>query len=751
MAIPKALQVKTAQMSFELREDMESIPKHTLTRLDTAKQLAGEENVIDITFDHNIQISQQLSDDVGCTLRLTPQEYGAVTVDITGSRKYQAPTLTLQGDEKEALELPLAKYGSKMSQIRLKLTGPIKNKGGTKAPNDKVLAGQLKALMTGVERHNIDRYVLKAESRDQRKKLPALQDCKIKTRASPSGLSVIVEAYPTTSGPTTFDTEDMDMDDGLTPGQAYWLDAPKLFPTDVDTMRKHPIIGGPKNAWQVVVDKETATSTAYLVGTITNSFADGGIAAFVNKEEESVTLEPDFNDVTAERGRKAIKQTEDEVDELSRKLTGFFRPTNAAKAPGTTLPVSAMFAGQPYTASINNIEGPQAQLPPSITEGLTPKQLEGLNNWLRFRVALIQGPPGTGKSFVASGAVQYTCDETEGQAAGVAVSISFFDAVVPAYLIKDLLFKLRVLVYTILQVEVAYWWTTPDVAVDRLLESCVKRWNKTHPDKCAPFVRVYSETHIRKTFASREFQSLRAPNHLEELRYQLALVDAGAYPNYLRGRQEQEEFGRITDEKLFKAYAKEAKVLARQVLESSRAVFCTTASVLSSLLYETDSDGALIWYYKATTIINDEAATTTRPQFLQLLMAFPSAIRLLLIGDPRQLPAFKLSKEAKDLWVKCEMGSMMEKGFPCVMLDIQYRTHDRLYCHTPVVIYEKPISSTRLTREPNTFVEEYLSTPIRVIAEDGADYKLTQFLHFLDVPHGQQIKKQHGSSSNLAE
>lgn len=191
--------------------------------------------------------------------------------------------------------------------------------------------------------------------------------------------------------------------------------------------------------------------------------------------------------------------------------------------------------------------------------------------------------------------------------------------------------------------------------MDSLLDSCVKMWDELDPNTPAPFVRVYSAGQIQAQWSVGDLSALEHPYHIDQLRHQLARQNREAYGSYLRGREELEEHGNIADEEVYKAYSEQCKSMNQQILgKSVRVVFCTVASCQTPALYEENpANGDLKWYFKATTIVVDDAGTIERPFLMMLCVAFPDSQRLILAGDPFQLPAFKLSEEAKAYWPKC--------------------------------------------------------------------------------------------------
>lgn len=184
------------------------------------------------------------------------------------------------------------------------------------------------------------------------------------------------------------------------------------------------------------------------------------------------------------------------------------------------------------------------------------------------------------------------------------------------------------------------------------MESCIKMWRRFSKDSL-PFARIFSESQILSQWAAGDFDLLNSECHIDHLRHLLAQQDVGKYQGYLSGRLELETNGVITNEEQYKAYTKEARALARLLLDSDKiqVVFCTVAASQTPILYKENTEAKkIMWYFKATTVFVDEAGTLHRPHFMMLAMAFPDAKRLPMVGDPEQLPAFVLNPDTKKIW-----------------------------------------------------------------------------------------------------
>ena len=163
------------------------------------------------------------------------------------------------------------------------------------------------------------------------------------------------------------------------------------------------------------------------------------------------------------------------------------------------------------------------------------------------------------------------------------------------------------------------------------------------------------------------------------------------------------------------------------------------------------ADNEVEKYYKATTIIVDEAGIPTRPQMMVPPMTFVSAKRIFLAGDPLQLNALLLDKDARKWWNVSFFRDLQDRKFPFVFLDTQYRMHDALYAHLVKCIYKKPIGSHFLTNAPRPYLQDLAKImPLQVNAANS-QYSLNGFMHFLDVPFGETEVTAGGSSWRDAE
>ncbi|KAL8750646.1 MAG: hypothetical protein Q9184_006352, partial [Pyrenodesmia sp. 2 TL-2023] len=608
----------------------------------------------------------------------------------------------------------------------LKLTtAPSKLQAVDKGASGKtaLMASHIRAHLTGNDKlamddlwYKADRKALSAEYEEQKKSLGEFKNCTIVTKRGRNDRYLLVEVYRDQAARdegVRFDPDSSNL------GQSYVLNAPKTFPSDKDYMKEHPVLGSRETlGWIVDVAPETDTndSGAIFVGMIVNSLGTEGIDKFVDKTESGVSLDPIFNDVQGDRARQSLSRHNDDLANVSKDSHGIWVLPEALNRQKSHLPVDQLFGDLRCAPEENQLPlDAGTQLPAEIAGGLNPVQKECVDQAVRCKVSIIVGPPGTGKSTTLAALI--------------------------IFLVKNLGQKVAAV-------------APQNAAVWALLESCIKAWRKLMgPNSSPPFVWVFSQSTILKQWESGDFDKLNSEFHIDYLCHQQALQSPASKREYFIGRAELSQHGRIVDPDTLKEYTKTAANLARQVLESRNVAFSTLATSQSPVLYKQDPmSGDLLWHYRASTIICDEAGTVLRPHLLIAVMSFISATRLVCAGDGKQLPAHMKSIAAQEIWgATCYMDKVIARGYPSKTLNVQYRMHDEIYAHLVGCIYtDVVINSHRLTSTPSQFLKDLLRHPTRFTTRDRESYQLDSFLHFIDVK-GEQKKEANGSSFNVQE
>lgn len=291
-----------------------------------------------------------------------------------------------------------------------------------------------------------------------------------------------------------------------------------------------------------------------------------------------------------------------------------------------------------------------------------------------------------------------------------------------------------------------------DVAVNALLASCAKLWQKLDDQALPPFVRVYSESQILSQWQNEEYDVLDNEYHIDAQRYQEAQRDPKENAAYLAGRQALHDNGVISSNGQYASYTRNVKKLNDIVLDKARVVFCTiTACRSSALIDDNPLEGKAKSCYEPSTIVIDEAGTTVRPHVMVAVMTFRTAKRLVLAGDPKQLGALLLSKSAGTWWTQSYLEHILEKKWPHAFLDVQYRMHSAVYAHLPAVVYKRQITSARNASDPSPELQRLQGVlPLNVHTVKGT-YSVGNFMNFLDVSEGVKTTVAGGSSCNEAE
>ncbi|XP_038897395.1 uncharacterized protein LOC120085485 isoform X2 [Benincasa hispida] len=131
--------------------------------------------------------------------------------------------------------------------------------------------------------------------------------------------------------------------------------------------------------------------------------------------------------------------------------------------------------------------------------------------------------------------------------------------------------------------------------------------------------------------------------------------------------------------KLRKSILREAEIVVSTLSGCGGDLYAVCAESILSCKFGSSSENTLF-----DAVVIDEAAQALEPATLiplQLLKS--SAIRCIMVGDPKQLPATVLSNVASKFLYECSMFERLQRaGHPVVMLTRQYRMHPEI-CHFP--------------------------------------------------------------------
>ena len=192
--------------------------------------------------------------------------------------------------------------------------------------------------------------------------------------------------------------------------------------------------------------------------------------------------------------------------------------------------------------------------------------------------------------------------------------------------------------------------------------------------------------------------------------------------------------------------------VAAAVLQSAAIVFCTLTSAGSGLVKKN--------VYGVDVLVVDEAAQALEVELLIPLSAAPK--NLILVGDPKQLPACVLSMEnQRTRRGESAMQRLMERcAYPSLLLDTQYRMHPAISMLPNRLFYEgRLFDSNHLIKRPNIFSAASRGWSHRAALPGAASPATTsalprwlQHYTFIDVPGTEVGGGQGGTSlSNSAE
>lgn len=165
-----------------------------------------------------------------------------------------------------------------------------------------------------------------------------------------------------------------------------------------------------------------------------------------------------------------------------------------------------------------------------------------------------------------------------------------------------------------------------------------------------------------------------------------------------------------------------------QILNSAHVIFSTLCSSTGSAMIKMTR--------KVDALIVDEAAAATEPSLYVPFFHEPS--KLLIVGDPKQLPAVVLSSKAKSLGLDVSLHDrLMHKcGHGYTMLDIQYRMNPEISIFPSAAFYDGKVNDGENVRDPN---------------RQGTALVLTRQPYIFMQVSGMEIQNEAGSRYNAKE
>lgn len=162
----------------------------------------------------------------------------------------------------------------------------------------------------------------------------------------------------------------------------------------------------------------------------------------------------------------------------------------------------------------------------------------------------------------------------------------------------------------------------------------------------------------------------------------------------------------------------DGKALRYDLMKSSHIIFCTLCSSGSNLMRQVGG---------VNTLIVDEAAAATEPDIYIPFHLKPN--RLLIVGDPKQLPAIVLSDRARQgkLDVSLHERLMTHCGASYIMLNKQYRMHPSICSFPSNKFYQGKLLNGPNVESPYYRDDELLfdGQPFLFLHRDGQEESAT--------------------------
>ena len=488
----------------------------------------------------------------------------------------------------------------------------------------------------------------------------------------------------------------------------------------------------PENkCWNITLIGKHARSEAPLVGVVNNSFENPSSMKERVGEEDGIQLEPEVVDVLGQRSRAGLKDLKKTMDEEHAALLGFITKGQTSKFALREL----FLPGIPFVENDKNLIDMNMSVPEDLGQRLNRSQIQAIEMAMRNKVSVVWGPAATGKSRVLAQTI--------------------------------------ILLLTLKSENIVVCAPT-HVAVDNLLRRTADVWIEESPSKepNKGFVRLFSENEIETQYLTHQREIYENLYHIDAQRQRLAEGNVSSYRSYIEGRKQLIDYGAIVNKKLYETYKKQRGEMTNKILANARVIYCTCTSLRNKALHfekvDKKTKERVVIAWPATTCIIDEAGCANPLQVMYLLIVrenfnpnkykqvllapttFSTTLgRLVLAGDHKQLPAFKLSDEAKKLWPRSFLKDCVDKGVPFTQLAVQYRMHEELYAAVNTVVYEGKVASAYKTSKPSLFLSHLLDNLPKFTAGNRI-YKLNSFANFIDVD-GKHQTIPNGSSCNDAE
>ncbi|GAX84803.1 hypothetical protein CEUSTIGMA_g12224.t1 [Chlamydomonas eustigma] len=175
--------------------------------------------------------------------------------------------------------------------------------------------------------------------------------------------------------------------------------------------------------------------------------------------------------------------------------------------------------------------------------------------------------------------------------------------------------------------------------------------------------------------------------------------------------------------------------MEKMCLECAKIVFCTVSSSGRSIMKErTGFDACII----------DEACQLVESETSIIFQGWPDLRALVLVGDPKQLPATVMSPLAASMGYDRSLFERLQQlGSPMLMLDVQYRMHPQISHFPRMQFYNGKVDDGDNVKDPGYKMS--VGIPVGDVSDETAGC-LGPFA-FLDVPQSWEERPDSSSTS----
>ncbi|GLA61712.1 mitochondrial escape protein 2 [Aspergillus tubingensis] len=338
-----------------------------------------------------------------------------------------------------------------------------------------------------------------------------------------------------------------------------------------------------------------------------------------------------------------------------------------------------------------NTHDPWGSAPPDL-KSLVPNnwrlnsaQTEATIQLLTHSLSLVVGPPGTGKTRTIAAATMFVTQILCGGSVGLA--------------------KLAILVPT----------HAAGAAVMSQLSGAFSKFN--YSDKKLIRLRSRADTEARL------FADVHGPHDDIDKIINLANKQPRQYQQFLNGIKKLRDSGRLDMSKeQLRKYNGQRRELISRVMEDVQVVVTLPFNVKEMIRRK----------FNPQFVVFDEASFFRDPDLFHVLGQLRADVRVLLVGDHKQLSPPVFTAAGNAAWSKSAFERLIDKGYSQTLLNISYRSYKDLYEPTSVAYYEGKVDTFR--SQPSVDMPITSANPLTVRLGNKT-WTLHGLSHFLHLPH----------------